>query len=375
MPAQTDDGHTAELRRCPASRPAAPGLDDILGGGLDANRLYLYEGRPAPARRPLPCNSCWTGSAMASGAVHHPVGDRRELRLVAKRHGWSLGVEVFELVPPETTLDPSRELTVFHPAEMELNETTKSDLRPGGGAEPHARRLRQPVGTSPASPEPAALPPPGSGAEALLHQPRLHSRPARRPDVGAGRPPAPLDRAWGRAPGAARASITAPSGGGCASSRCAACNFAAASTTSPSSPAGSTSIPGWSPPSITGLSGRVTPQAATRSSMACSAAGWSAGPTSCCIGAAGVGKSTLALTYAIAAAERGERPSSSPSTRARRPSSPAHGRSACRWSSAIEDGLIRIQQIDPAELSPGEFAAIVQEASSRRAPGSSSSTA
>lgn len=50
---------------------------------------------------------------------------KRELDLVARRHGWSLqGVDIFELVPPETTLDPDRELTVFHPAEMELSETT-----------------------------------------------------------------------------------------------------------------------------------------------------------------------------------------------------------------------------------------------------------
>jgi circadian clock protein KaiC len=50
----------------------------------------------------------------------------RELRLVAKRHGWSLkGVTVFELVPPETSLDPAQELTVLHPAEMELSETSQ----------------------------------------------------------------------------------------------------------------------------------------------------------------------------------------------------------------------------------------------------------
>ena len=49
-----------------------------------------------------------------------------ELRLVAKRHGWTLDqVDIFELVPPETTLDPERELTVLHPAEIELSETTK----------------------------------------------------------------------------------------------------------------------------------------------------------------------------------------------------------------------------------------------------------
>ena len=51
---------------------------------------------------------------------------REELRLVAKRHGWSLnGIDVFELVTAETTLDPERELTVLHPAELELSETTK----------------------------------------------------------------------------------------------------------------------------------------------------------------------------------------------------------------------------------------------------------
>jgi circadian clock protein KaiC len=50
----------------------------------------------------------------------------RELRLVAKRRGWSLeGITIFELVAPETTLDPSQELTVLEPAEMALSETTQ----------------------------------------------------------------------------------------------------------------------------------------------------------------------------------------------------------------------------------------------------------
>jgi circadian clock protein KaiC len=48
------------------------------------------------------------------------------LRVVAARHGWSLdGISIFELVPPEASLDPARELTLFHPAETELGETTK----------------------------------------------------------------------------------------------------------------------------------------------------------------------------------------------------------------------------------------------------------
>lgn len=51
------------------------------------------------------------------------------MRAIVIRHGWTLaGIDVFELVPPETSLDPDQELTLFHPAEMELSETTKKIL-------------------------------------------------------------------------------------------------------------------------------------------------------------------------------------------------------------------------------------------------------
>jgi circadian clock protein KaiC len=51
---------------------------------------------------------------------------KRELQLVAQRHGWPLeGLDIFELIPAETTLDAEKELTVLHPAEVDLSETTK----------------------------------------------------------------------------------------------------------------------------------------------------------------------------------------------------------------------------------------------------------
>ena len=78
------------------------------------------------------------------------------------------------------------------------------------------------------------------------------------------------------------------------------------------------------------------------------------------LGPAGVGKSALSLTYALAAAERGEHAvvyafdegRSTILTRAAALNIPLEP--------AIEAGLIRIQQIDPAELSPGEFAHLVR---------------
>jgi circadian clock protein KaiC len=103
------------------------GLDQILGGGLDGNRLYLYEGRPGSGKTTLALEFLLEGVRRGERVLYITLSETHaELKLVAKRHGWSLsGIEVFELVPPESTLDPTRELTVLYPAEMELSETTK----------------------------------------------------------------------------------------------------------------------------------------------------------------------------------------------------------------------------------------------------------
>jgi len=110
----------------PRVSTGSEGLDDILGGGLDANRMYLYEGRPGTGKTTISLQFLLEGVRGGERVLYISLSEtRRELELVARRHGWSLqGVDIFELVPPETTLDPDRELTVFHPAEMELSETT-----------------------------------------------------------------------------------------------------------------------------------------------------------------------------------------------------------------------------------------------------------
>jgi circadian clock protein KaiC len=103
------------------------GLDNVLGGGLDADRMYLYEGRPGTGKTTLALQFLVDGTRHKERVLYIALSESEaELRLVAKRHGWSLaGIDIFELIPPETTLDPERELTVLHPAEVELSETTK----------------------------------------------------------------------------------------------------------------------------------------------------------------------------------------------------------------------------------------------------------
>jgi circadian clock protein KaiC len=111
----------------PRVSTGSTGLDDILGGGLDADRMYLIEGRPGSGKTTIAMQFLLEGRRRGERVLYITMSEtERELRLVAKRHGWSLdGIDIFELVPAETTLDPERELTVLSPVEVELGETSK----------------------------------------------------------------------------------------------------------------------------------------------------------------------------------------------------------------------------------------------------------
>ena len=78
------------------------------------------------------------------------------------------------------------------------------------------------------------------------------------------------------------------------------------------------------------------------------------------IGSAGVGKSSLALTYAIAGAARGEHAVLFAFDEGRGTIEARARTLGLPLQPALDSGLIRIQQIDPAELSPGEFAHLVR---------------
>src|SRR5947208_13004218 len=107
------------------------GLDDILGGGFDPDRVYLIEGRPGTGKTTLALQFLLEGVRRGERCLYVTLSEsERELRAVVARHGWGEleGMEIFELVPPAASLDPGQELTLFHPAEMELSETTKHIL-------------------------------------------------------------------------------------------------------------------------------------------------------------------------------------------------------------------------------------------------------
>ena len=103
-----------------------PGLDDILGGGLPAHHLYLVEGTPGSGKTTLGLQFLRRGVEDGEQGLYITLSETAaELNTVAASHGWSLdGVEVFELLTDEG-LSPAAEQSILHSAEVELGETTR----------------------------------------------------------------------------------------------------------------------------------------------------------------------------------------------------------------------------------------------------------
>jgi circadian clock protein KaiC len=103
------------------------GLDYILSGGLPANHLYLVEGDPGTGKTTLGLQFLLTGFARGEKVLYVTLSETKsELCMVAASHGWSLdGVGLFELESLEQRLQAEQQYTVFHPSEIELGETTR----------------------------------------------------------------------------------------------------------------------------------------------------------------------------------------------------------------------------------------------------------
>lgn len=104
------------------------GLDQVLNGGLPANRLYLVEGDPGAGKTTLGLQFLIEGAARGEAVLYVTLSEtKEELTAVAASHGWSLeGIDIHELVPPEDALRSEEQYTIFHPSEVELGDTTKA---------------------------------------------------------------------------------------------------------------------------------------------------------------------------------------------------------------------------------------------------------
>lgn len=107
-----------------------PGFDVVLGGGLPRNHLHLIEGTPGSGKTTVGLQFLLEGVRQGEKGLYVTLSESAdELRAVARSHGWTLdAIPIFQLVDEEG-LTPEAEQSIFHPSELELGETMRNLTR------------------------------------------------------------------------------------------------------------------------------------------------------------------------------------------------------------------------------------------------------
>jgi circadian clock protein KaiC len=104
------------------------GIDDILRGGFSPDCLYLVSGTPGTGKTTLAMQFLLEGVRAGEASLYITLSEsQKEINHVARSHGWDLsGISICELIPSERNLSADAQLTIFNPSELELGETTEA---------------------------------------------------------------------------------------------------------------------------------------------------------------------------------------------------------------------------------------------------------
>lgn len=107
------------------------GLDDILGGGFPKQHLYLLEGDPGTGKTTIALHFLLDGVSKGEKGLYVTLSESKgELLGVAASHGWDLdSISIFEMTPQAEEIEPEAQYTVFHPGEVELADTVAAVLK------------------------------------------------------------------------------------------------------------------------------------------------------------------------------------------------------------------------------------------------------
>ncbi|MGZ3451408.1 MAG: ATPase domain-containing protein [Polyangiales bacterium] len=342
-------------------RTGIDGLDDILGGGLPPNRVYLIEGNPGVGKTTLALQFLLEGVRNGERCLYVTLSETaEELRAVAASHGWTLeGVEIHELSTGEHLSEDS-DNTLFHPSEIELGETTRAILSRVSEKQPQRVAFDS-----------------LSELRLLAQQPLRYRRQIlalKQFFVGRNCTVLLMDDRTSESGDPQLQSIVHgviqldahPPTYGAERRRLLVRKLRGVSFRS-----------GWHDYRIRRGGLDVTPRlvasehrarfdhelvssgVAELDSLFCG--GLDRGTSTLLIGPAGCGKSAVSTRYAYAAAERGERSAIFCFDEAPRTLLARSAGLGMPLEPHVEKGLVHIRQVDPAELSPGEFAALVRE--------------
>lgn len=110
----------------PRASTGVPGLDDVLDGGFARNRLHLLEGSPGTGKTTIALQFLMAGAKLGERGIYVSLAEtEEELRDGARSHSWELDehITVFELVPPESVLDQEQHQSLLYSSDLELGET------------------------------------------------------------------------------------------------------------------------------------------------------------------------------------------------------------------------------------------------------------
>ncbi len=110
------------------AKTGVEGLDDILVGGFTRRHVFLLEGSPGTGKTTIALQFLLEGANLNERCLYISLSEtEEELRDSAASHGMELGdgIEIFELVPPESLLDADQQQSLLYSSDLELGETTK----------------------------------------------------------------------------------------------------------------------------------------------------------------------------------------------------------------------------------------------------------
>ena len=111
------------------ARTGVPGLDDVLAGGLSVGHVFLLEGNPGTGKTTIALRFLLEGAAAGEKCLYITLSEtEQELRNGAASHGWTLDnkIEIFELVPAESLLNGEQQQSLLYSSDLELGESTSA---------------------------------------------------------------------------------------------------------------------------------------------------------------------------------------------------------------------------------------------------------